>query len=210
MKRSSQRNQRDSPLLRLPAELRNHIWQYVFNGPTITISNVFQNGRTPYAGLRYERCHNRLHLGLLRVSRQVHAEMRLHQFRCSLFFVQNLDALAEFLSCLTNDQQNAIERISMSIEVFASMFVRMSSFWGSVSRGGFYADTSYDQGTPLEKLGGLRKVNVSVSPSKRPQMKAIPNLVNHVRSGLKQLGAPEGVGLEVIVGTGYNKHRSFS
>lgn len=54
--------------------------------------------------------------------------MRLHQFRCGLFLVQDPDALAEFLGCLTNDQQNAIERISMSIEVFASMFDRMSSF----------------------------------------------------------------------------------
>ncbi|KAI4707661.1 hypothetical protein J4E89_007766 [Alternaria sp. Ai002NY15] len=95
------RNQRESPFLRLPGEIRNQIYAYVFRDTMIPkFSQMFKadlERRLPVpADLR-----------LLTVSRQVHAETRLLPFKLYAFQVLPQD-ISTFINKLSNVQRDAI------------------------------------------------------------------------------------------------------
>ncbi|KAF2831046.1 hypothetical protein CC86DRAFT_377964 [Ophiobolus disseminans] len=94
-------NQRDSPLLRLPAKLRNHINGYVLGGNQVYIECnpaycSWENLKKPYIRIstrNYSRhkddfaWHRPKHLfGLLQVCRQVHAEAKELPFTSNSFW----------------------------------------------------------------------------------------------------------------------------
>ncbi|CAA9964041.1 hypothetical protein PTMSG1_07400 [Pyrenophora teres f. maculata] len=71
-KESARINQLNSPFLRLPAELRNNIYEYYFSDSIAIIKNTTHGGDN---GTSYKnRCDNTCPLNLLEASRQIHHE----------------------------------------------------------------------------------------------------------------------------------------
>ncbi|CAO2656919.1 Nn.00g057220.m01.CDS01 [Neocucurbitaria sp. VM-36] len=118
------KNKMNSPLLRLPGEVRNQIYSYIFNGYEVEPSVKFPelNPR------RVKGCHLRCRiygseewkdfntwdrlLGLTNVCHQLHGETRLLPFRLNTFQVRYEEDFDFWLSLLTEDQRNAITTVS--------------------------------------------------------------------------------------------------
>jgi hypothetical protein len=82
---SAKQSQRDSPLLRLPPEIRNTIFEYALGGRTILLES------TPfkYGDLKA--------VSLLAVSRQIYAETAMILFSANTFSASNPKSMALFL-----------------------------------------------------------------------------------------------------------------
>jgi hypothetical protein len=82
-KNSTQRTQQDSPLLRLPAELRNTIYTYVLQGQIWVAPRrlSFMAGPSPPPN----------YMALLHVCREMHADTRFLPFSLGLFNFGNID-----------------------------------------------------------------------------------------------------------------------
>ncbi|CAN9136005.1 unnamed protein product [Alternaria alternata] len=91
------------PFLRLPAELRNVVYNYVFSGTHHAISN---------SGFRLTACN----MGLLLVSRQVHTECALLPYKLSTLSFSFTGPIRRFLEARTEQQLRSIEdmRVFMS------------------------------------------------------------------------------------------------
>ncbi|KAI4651713.1 uncharacterized protein J4E79_009194 [Alternaria viburni] len=105
------RNQRESAFLRLPGEIRNQIYAYVFRDTTIPkFSQMFKadlERRLPVpADLR-----------LLTVSRQVYAETRLLPFKLYAFQILPR-GISTFINRLSNEQRDAITTFRVTRRAF--------------------------------------------------------------------------------------------
>jgi hypothetical protein len=110
------RNANRSPLLRLPRELRNLIFDFLFNGLTIQVLHglktlpVYRSGtwaRQPFY------VHNLVEITT--VCRQIRAETSLLPFQRSEFFFSSWKSLAHMARKLTSQQQEAVRTARMSI-----------------------------------------------------------------------------------------------
>lgn len=97
-------------LLRLPAELRNTIYGYVFDGlHDVRIETVLVDG-----AIRFHGCNEtdldyaNLNMALLSVNRQLHTETRLMQFLHGSFVFHIEKTFQVFLESRTPDQRAAI------------------------------------------------------------------------------------------------------
>ncbi|KAF1959433.1 hypothetical protein CC80DRAFT_585957 [Byssothecium circinans] len=103
------RNQKESPLLRLPGELRNRIYRYALSGITI---NLYKGDGNKFSTKSIS--HGAHILGLAKVCRQIHAEIdpllvyRANTFRVDL---QNYSALGDFVKSLKAKPLAAIETV---------------------------------------------------------------------------------------------------
>jgi len=83
---SSKLNATNSPLLRLPAELRNIVYGYVFEGNRYALGGYLFTGKRPEEGntliWRTSRSND---IGLLLASRQLHAETALLPYKLGVF-----------------------------------------------------------------------------------------------------------------------------
>jgi hypothetical protein len=115
---SSRRNQQSSPLLRLPAEIRNTIYEYVLGGESWHYLT--------YIGVRLslkrrlskddERPEKEPHfLALFKTCRQLQAETKLLPFKLNLFptFVKDL---LDFLRVLSPSQASVIHTIQAMVD----------------------------------------------------------------------------------------------
>jgi hypothetical protein len=110
-------NQRQSPLLRLPAELRNRIYEYTLGGNTILINPWFGKPR-----FRITVCdetsweHPGCLVALTAVCRQIHAEARFVPFELNCFHSHAEYASSAFWVHLTPDQKNHIRSVILKID----------------------------------------------------------------------------------------------
>ncbi|KAI4644833.1 uncharacterized protein J4E79_010968 [Alternaria viburni] len=83
---SNSLNAVNSPLLRLPAELRNMIYDCVFSGDSFLFDQYWFPGRRPNGvALLCSGAYQSHTLGLLLASRQLHDETALHPYKLGVF-----------------------------------------------------------------------------------------------------------------------------
>ena len=101
---STKRNQEQSPLLRLPAELRNRIFGYVVGPPTLVYLGYNLCGR-----LRISRAYMRVkRIG--QTSRQIRAETHLRFLRQNVLQFKR-QTFKRCMRTFTAEEQNAIRRV---------------------------------------------------------------------------------------------------
>ncbi|CAN9354215.1 unnamed protein product [Alternaria alternata] len=106
----SQRNHRRCPLLRLPAELRNKIYEYVF------LSH-------PVRPLREHRewphwAYPRSQLNLLETCRQIYFEAKLFPFALNVFVGYAEHVIELLLTTFTASQTNTISTVRLYVDAF--------------------------------------------------------------------------------------------
>jgi hypothetical protein len=109
------RNKQDSPLLCLPAELRNRIYELALGGLRLQVFNI-RNGtkdyHSHYIAARDEEPHSRckeLHrlTALTLVCRQLYTETNILPFRLNAVHVSS-DTISHLVTVLSEAQRNAI------------------------------------------------------------------------------------------------------
>jgi hypothetical protein len=121
---STKRNSEQSPLLRLPAELRNQIYRYTLSGYVIQAHTRGQKGSKnreiltycgPASGTTYTRPEDNLWLlvqSLSRSSRQLHAEIGEMLFTESIIYCYS-HTWYKWLGCLSEKRKAAIEKVQI-------------------------------------------------------------------------------------------------
>lgn len=107
---STQRNQRASRLLRLPAEIRNHIYSYAMGGH-ILVHRIHALRPNPVSSL----------FTLPRVCRQTQAETRLLLFKLNTFHIHSIDKLGYLLADLGPEETAAISSLRLSLDLMAHL-----------------------------------------------------------------------------------------
>ncbi|RMZ66580.1 tetratricopeptide-like helical [Pyrenophora seminiperda CCB06] len=107
----TERNQQTSPLLRLPAELRNKIYNYVFHSPPI---RPYRDHRV-YGAWAYSR----RQLSLLQVCRQVYFEARLVPFKCNVFVGYAEHVIELLVTSFAPQQADVISTVDIYVDAFA-------------------------------------------------------------------------------------------
>lgn len=126
-------NQNNSPLLKLPAELRNKIYHYVFSGHVISISQRYWAAKHTCVYLK-EDCLNKEarsqaeFLALTATCRQIHHETYLFPFALSelrLNAYLNLDfrVIQIFLDSLSAEKRAAITKLSVPDNFYVSFLL---------------------------------------------------------------------------------------
>jgi hypothetical protein len=141
-------NRQSSPLLRLPPELRNQIYEYVLGGEIyylldssgrmILIKNRYNGARRPQ-----KHC-----FALLETCRQLHAETASLPSSLNTFASSSL-TIANFFSKLTTAQQEAVK----GVRLYLQWYLKLE--WSETLGGDI--DFAF-----LGGLGGLRIVDVRV------------------------------------------------
>ncbi|KAF1932399.1 uncharacterized protein M421DRAFT_417117 [Didymella exigua CBS 183.55] len=137
-----------SPLLSLPAELRNTIWSHVLKGNTF---NIKCSVRIPWGVTVSNTTISPHSLALLQTCRQIHAETRLLPFTLNIFQFKSEDAFKPWLANFDRAQQAAIQHV---------MLVTWKAKHMVESRG--FAPRRLVDVFPVEKFKGLRRVEVEV------------------------------------------------
>jgi hypothetical protein len=104
---SSERNQTHSPFLRLPAELRIHIYEHVFAGRTYH----FEHWDGPR--LQDRNGTSKQHISVLKVCRQFRADTHLLPYALGIFSFRSLIAMTDFFAMCTHAQLSAIRRLQI-------------------------------------------------------------------------------------------------
>ncbi|KAJ4987365.1 hypothetical protein SVAN01_07103 [Stagonosporopsis vannaccii] len=139
---------KSSPLLFLPAELRNIIWTLVLGETIVSIDCEI---RIPW-GIRVKNSTAKQHnLALLRTCRQIHNETRLLPFILNTFQFRSEDVFKPWLARFKPEQRLAIAQIRL-ITWKARHMVE--------SRG--FAPRKLGDVFQVEMFGGLRRVDVEV------------------------------------------------
>lgn len=139
---SSSCNQQDSPLLRLPAEIRNHIYEYALH--EFELLEVNREGLVIKANWLW---------ALPNVSRQLHKETARHIFRLNRFIFST--SLVPFHNRLTTPQRHAMTHVCVRIYTHGECSgLCWSRFTDAVYRRHF---------VPLKEYPNLRCVDVIMS-----------------------------------------------
>jgi hypothetical protein len=200
---SSLRNQKVSPLLRLPAELRNKIYGYAFSEVRITprLDHHSKKFSVKREDTRIQPAYSTVHRGnllaLLLVCRQIHAEAALlpfheFQFNLGLDCVNTLNLL---MDAFTKKQRETIRHIMLDDYVLSDIFRKMTGYW----RGEDFVvkERPYDSYLILQQLPGLRLVTFEVCVSEDFHPGSTDRDV--IKVALKQIGAHTGVEVEVVM-----------
>ncbi|OWY43715.1 hypothetical protein CUC08_Gglean008343 [Alternaria sp. MG1] len=106
----SQRNHRRCPLLRLPAELRNKIYEYVFLSHPV---RPFREHRE-WPHWAYPRSQ----LNLLETCRQIYFEAKLFPFALNVFVGYAEHVIELLLTTFTASQTNTISTVRLYVDAF--------------------------------------------------------------------------------------------
>ncbi|KAH6848873.1 hypothetical protein B0T12DRAFT_515440 [Alternaria alternata] len=106
----SQRNHRRCPLLRLPAELRNKIYEYVFISHPV---RPFREHRE-WPHWAYPRSQ----LNLLETCRQIYFEAKLFPFALNVFVGYAEHVIELLLTTFTASQTNTISTVRLYVDAF--------------------------------------------------------------------------------------------
>jgi hypothetical protein len=167
---SEARNRKQSPLLRLPGELRNKVYEYAMSEITVTVF--------PYKG-GYKPYHLQAHLNdtpsstrhvtdvlsLTRVCRQVRAETCHLPLRSITFHVASDRSFHDFLQVLSEAERNAISTIQISTPDAqaggaSALFVKYSRVNDYKSQGEHLDLLEWSYALAFDRLGGLKRVVV--------------------------------------------------
>ena len=128
---SARQNQRDSPLLRLPPEIRNQIFEYALGGHTIWLQDAPKWRR----GVKHKKTRNLL--ALLAVSRQAYAETAMIAFSLNTFCADYSESMATFLRDRSSTSIIRVDNIQIDchISVYSPFYMPSSyceastNFW---------------------------------------------------------------------------------
>ncbi|KAI4706352.1 hypothetical protein J4E89_009086 [Alternaria sp. Ai002NY15] len=126
----TQRNATASPLLRLPAEIRNMIFAYALShGDTkLHIIPSIQDGPGGTGCWKHRSWPDPVNVSLLYVCRQIHLETALLPYELNIFVVYgHYNAVKDFFERRTTAQIGAMARVERGPQV--NMGVRTASDW---------------------------------------------------------------------------------
>jgi hypothetical protein len=107
---SNERNDRESPLLRLPQEIRDQIYGYVFTHDTY----IFRSISPRVAGLVQSKATS---VGLVSACRRLHHETALLPFTLGSFHCVGISVPEKLYALLTKAQRNSIQRLSFYVNI---------------------------------------------------------------------------------------------
>ncbi|KAF1912483.1 hypothetical protein BDU57DRAFT_458390, partial [Ampelomyces quisqualis] len=173
--RSKECNRQQSPLLRLPGELRNKVYEYAMTGITVTVHLAGRRGAetyalhanvaaTPTTDAISTSDMNRV-IGLTRVCRQIQVETHLLPFASITFHGVSNGSFLTFIDSLSNAQRDAIS----TVQICTTDAEIGGILWNKVNTSG--SNDFPSQRTHLEllewsrdlafdRLGGLKRVVV--------------------------------------------------
>ncbi|KAI4634112.1 uncharacterized protein J4E87_001282 [Alternaria ethzedia] len=146
------RNQTESPLLRLPGELRNRIYELVVGGNIIFVSGLLQRPEKALVDLMtpgvaqkstWTSVSRIFTIGL--ACRQLHRETALTQYTKNVFHFDDMQSGRAFVNGLTSTQRALLTSISVNVVDYFSAdpsWDLMLSMWSSV------VDTDIDMFLP--------------------------------------------------------------
>ncbi|KAI4710520.1 hypothetical protein J4E89_004976 [Alternaria sp. Ai002NY15] len=146
------RNQTESPLLRLPGELRNRIYELVVGGNIIFVSGLLQRPEKALVDLMtpgvaqkstWTSVSGIFTIGL--ACRQLHRETALTQYTKNVFHFDDMQSGRAFVNGLTSTQRALLTSISVNVVDYFSAdpsWDLMLSMWSSV------VDTDIDMFLP--------------------------------------------------------------
>jgi hypothetical protein len=156
---STQRNATSSPLLKLPGELRNHIYEYVFAGQIYRPISPVCNNSVPDQG--------RMQHSLLRTCRQTNAEAKHLPLALGTISIGDFDDLQKILIYMSPHQRDTLSSV-----IFQEKEYQYLTYW---KRGGLAhsnpwnweslrrALLGFEHGKgPSGSLSGLKLVRVRV------------------------------------------------
>jgi hypothetical protein len=197
---SSKRNQESSPFFRLPAELRNQIYEHVFPGHDIlplwdphrhTMFFVYHKpyitDDSPPDHMWIKEAHT---TSLLRVCRQIRFDASLLPFSLNTFHVTDFDTWKRFTDSLSENQRGAIAKVEMAYCLLSTIRVFPNGgagLWG-----------------PLKALGGLEEIKV-VKASRIEEVRVIQNLESWSAAATAFCGH-EGVRIVFVRSRGERRH----
>ncbi|KAF2253549.1 hypothetical protein BU26DRAFT_387494, partial [Trematosphaeria pertusa] len=107
----AKRNQQESPLLQLPPEIRNRIYEYVLGGRTVHIT---KKPYRPAEGKLLSVSGNEKHfLSFLAVSRRLYAETAVLPYKLNTFSAHDPGVLREWLANLLPARRDAVASIRL-------------------------------------------------------------------------------------------------
>ncbi|USP77115.1 hypothetical protein yc1106_04389 [Curvularia clavata] len=112
----ARQNQQQSPLLRLPAELRNKIFAYALGGRTFRFKTT---GNYPWYIKNVTKYKHAL--ALLQVCRQIYAETALLPFSTNTFSASRLYVLEEWAESLHSARAQSIKWIRLKLQLSSGM-----------------------------------------------------------------------------------------
>ena len=116
---SAHQNQRESPFLRLPAELRNKIYGYVLGGKDYK-SPFWQ----AFESSQDELLRDKESLSLLSVCRQIYKETSILPFQLNTFQFEHQSDLSAWIKTLLPGQRDAIRALKYFTYIRYMLFIR--------------------------------------------------------------------------------------
>jgi hypothetical protein len=197
------KNQLQSPLLRLPPELRNKIYDYVCGGLTVCPTKM----NTPPYRLWSRYTKDRLTsdwkplpnpTSYLLVCRQMYSEMALLPLKLNDFEIFHFRSSSQFIGQLSTEQRNAIDSVSFTLDpMTTNEILRQQSKAHIHAAESKKALGAFDHSImlPLKKLAGLRRMVVEVEDMGQEEW-CFEYQRGFVRGLAKQWGGPDG--LEIV------------
>jgi hypothetical protein len=197
---STPRSQFQSPLLRLPGELRNLIYFHLFITEAFKLErHGFNTQNFPYINRHRHREPTSHRLALLSVCRQTYAEAALLPFTLSTIEITNIETLEELPFRLTTAQCSAIRSLKLTTPLYGNANIVPLFVSKSRKRGAWLVDY----------LPGVRTVHIQIVrdySNLRPRCPSGVSFLQRVR--LKQrrdqtekwLTGGGGAGVEVTFG----------
>jgi len=158
-------NQRSSPLLQLPGELRNTIYAHVLGNHSIDVQEEYwpQRFRISISPFQVQPHHI---TALLRTCRQIHAETHLLPFTLNIFSCENPSILQFFRHALTCKQRHAIAELQLEIHDSCEK-VHLAA-WSHVLSEEWQPSTTENCFAPLLRdFGGVRRFVVKDGSRRR-------------------------------------------
>lgn len=187
-----------SPLLRLPGELRNRIYFYVFAEEQFRLAKYgFNTHMFPYINRRENMEPHPYRLGLLSVCRQIYAEVALLPFIMGTVEIDNVETLEEMSFRLTTSQCSAIRTLRLT-----------TPLGGNANIVKLFVSKSRKRGLWLKNyLHGVRKVEVEIVRDCTQQLQRCQSGISFLQrtrlhqrreQTVKWLTGSGGTGIEII------------
>jgi hypothetical protein len=150
---SSALNQTNSPLLRLPAELRNRVYEYVFGDVRLILGN------RPGARIMTNTGHDANALALATTSRQLYVETKLMPFVLGHLLAYSVGYLMSGIKKLGPEQRQAIRNIEFAY--YDSDFTIFNRNSGEIFSSILPAPSLQDLVRPiLDELPGVKTIEI--------------------------------------------------
>jgi hypothetical protein len=144
------RSNQDTPLLRLPAEIRNRIWQFALGGKVYRQQHVTGNRR---GKLMPQPCERGNAFLLLRTCRQIYAETGVLPFTINTFSITSYWSLVHMFKPFRKYQCSQIEQIHIEMSNSG-----LEEWWKA------WMKRQFDDVDLSGRLPGLRRIYFRIFP----------------------------------------------